>query len=95
MLLVLAAPAGKIRSVANIKHYQKQQPMTAIRTYEVLCSWIESATTQDHLKCVDNYIKNVFTAMYPMSIHQPIYEEMVTEMYRKIEVKSGEIITID
>ena len=77
--------------------------MTAIRTYEVLCSWIESATTKDHLVCVANYINNVFVVMFPPTVKNvldqdvplPLHQEMVDEMFNKIRVKEQAIITID
>lgn len=60
--------------------------MTAVRTYEVLCSWIETAITNDHLTCVKNYINNVYIEMYPIHAN-PLHKEMIDSMSEKIEAK--------
>jgi hypothetical protein len=72
--------------------------MTAVRTYEVLCSWIASATSVDHLICVDNYIENVYYPMYPPK-HNVLHVEMFHNMKERILAKQNEInnipLTID
>lgn len=67
--------------------------MTAVRTYEVLCSWIASATSIDHLICVDNYIENVYYPMYPPHVNV-LHIEMFDNMKAKILSKQDEINNI-
>lgn len=58
--------------------------MTAIQTYEVLSSWIESSKTPEHLECVANYVDNVFREMYP-PIANPLHQEMISHLHFKIK----------
>jgi len=60
--------------------------MTAVRTFEVLCGWIESATNQDHLKVIEDYINRVFIDRYPYTANI-IHADLVASMRAKINAK--------
>jgi hypothetical protein len=60
--------------------------MTAVRTFEVLCGWIESATNQDHLDVIIDYISRVFLTRYP-AFENVIHGHLVESMMQKINAK--------
>lgn len=60
--------------------------LTAVKTYEVLSSWIETSTTNDHLTVVGNYLENVFIQMYPLN-HNILHKEMFDSLVEKIHAK--------
>lgn len=60
--------------------------MTALRAYIVVCSWIDTATTNDHLICINNYINNVYINMYPLKDNEDNVE-MIYSMQEKLMKK--------
>lgn len=64
--------------------------MTAIRTYEVLSSWIESSKTLDHLMCVDQYIDKIFEKQFAKQLN-PLHGELLDSLKGKIEMKETEL----
>ena len=61
-----------------------------VATYEVISSWIESAKTQDHLDCVEQFVEHVFTRDYPIS-DNPMYHELFRNLTQKRLIKEGQI----
>lgn len=64
--------------------------MTAIRTYEVLCTWIESSKTLDHIMCINSYIDNIFRSKFTKETN-PLHQELIDSLRRKVELKEVEL----
>lgn len=57
--------------------------LSAVATFEVLCLWIASARTKDHLKCIENYIESVFLRDYPTDAN-PLHGELLDSLTYKM-----------
>lgn len=73
--------------------------MTALRSFIVVTSWIDTATTNDHLICINNYINNVYINMYPMKDNdenkEMIYSLQDKMMKKKAEINNEPITSLD
>lgn len=60
--------------------------MTAVQIYEVLSSWIVSSKTPDHIKCVLDYVDNVFLVRFPPEANV-LHGQMASSLYEKANAK--------